>query len=98
MLRLQYSCPKNIGIQTIVKNQLIASCEARVIRPKMMCYSPHGSLANLFLRLNSERSRGRYRDHSSLELSPGIKFVQLVEKLLVLFVAFCTLALYKRMF
>ena len=72
-----------------------ASCEARAIRPKMMCDSPHGSLTNLFLRLNSKRSRGRYCNHSSLELSPGIKFVQLVEKLLVLFVAFCALALQK---
>lgn len=95
MLRI-HACPRNIGIQTIVKNQLTASCEARVIRPKMMCDSPHGSLTNLFLRLNSKRSRGRYCNHSSLELSPGIKFVQLVEKLLVLFVAFCTLALQKR--
>lgn len=57
--------------------------------------SPHGSLTNLFLCLKSKCSRGRYCNHSPLELSPGIKFVQLVEKLLVLFVAFCTLTLQK---
>lgn len=57
--------------------------------------SPHGSLTDLFLRLNSKRSRGRYCNHPSLELSPGIKFVQLVEKLLVLLVTFCPLALQK---
>lgn len=77
------------------KNQLTASCEARVIIPRIMCDSPHGSLTNLFLCLKSKCSRGRYCNHSPLELSPGIKFVQLVKKLLVLFVAFCTLTLQK---
>ena len=91
-----HACPKNIGVQTIVKNQLTASCEARVIIPKIKCDSPHGPLANLFLCLTSKRSRGRYCNHSTLELSPGIKFMQLVEKFLVLFVAFCTLALQKQ--